>query len=339
MFDFGRDTKRKLLPAIFLFGIFVLSLMYFNIVLLLFAGILLAVLIRSLNSLVEKILPIGEKTSLFITLSVLLVLLGGMLFFSLPEMSSQISLFLDSLPNALNDLKNALGRIGLGRFAEDIPGAVKKFSSRPDVLTNITGIFSTTFGFIADIGIILFIAIFLAANPDSYVEGTIRLFPPSMRKKVSFVLSEIENTLRWWLLGRVIAMVFIGILTTLGLWAIGIPLALLLGVLAGLLNFIPYLGPILSLLPAILFAIPQGLQTLGFVLILYASVQTVESYILTPIIQMKAVEVAPAYGIVFQVLLGVAAGGFGVAMGGPAAAVSVVLFRELYLKPIETEQG
>jgi predicted PurR-regulated permease PerM len=312
--------------------------MYFNIVLLFFAGILLAVLLRFLSSLIEKFVPVGEKTSLLITLSILLTVSGAILFFSLPEISRQISLFLDSLPDALNDLRNALGRIGLDRFAEDIPAAVKKFSSRPDVLTRITGLFSTTFGFIADMGIILFIAVFLAANPDFYVKGTIRIFPPSMRKKASFVLGEVENTLRWWLLGRAIAMVFIGILTTLGLWAIGIPLALLLGVLAGLLSFIPYLGPILSILPAILFAIPQGLQTLGFVLVLYAAIQIIETHILTPIIQLKAVDIAPAYGIIFQVMLGVAAGGFGVVMGGPLAAVSVVLFRELYLKPIETEQ-
>jgi predicted PurR-regulated permease PerM len=126
-------------------------------------------------------------------------------------------------------------------------------------------------------------------------------------------------------------MTLIGTLTGAGLAVLGIPLALALGVVAGLLNFIPYLGPLMSFMPAALLSLSQGAQTLLWVLGLYVLVQGLESYVVTPLIQQQAVALPPALLITAQVLLGVALGWLGLLLATPITAAIVVLVRELYV--------
>ena len=129
-------------------------------------------------------------------------------------------------------------------------------------------------------------------------------------------------------------MALIGILTFLGLWFLDIPLALTLSLLACALTFIPNFGPILSAMPAVLFAMSQGVATAGYVIGLYVVVQTLESYLVTPLIQQRTISLAPALTIVSQLILGVLAGVTGLALAAPLTAASLVLVREMYVKDV-----
>ena len=121
-------------------------------------------------------------------------------------------------------------------------------------------------------------------------------------------------------------------LTTIGLWLLDVPLALVLGLIAALFTFIPNIGPILSAIPAVLFGLTVSPQQALYVGLLYGGIQVVESYLLTPLVQRKTIELPPALTLAAQVLLGVTFGGLGVALAAPLTAVTVVGTRMLYVE-------
>ena len=127
-------------------------------------------------------------------------------------------------------------------------------------------------------------------------------------------------------------MLFISGITALGLWLIGVPYALTLAVIAGLLSFIPNIGPVLALIPALLVALMQGPSTILWVTALYMGTQFFESYFLTPYLQQEVVEIPPAFALIMQVLFGVMAGALGVVLAVPITAAGMVVVRMLYVE-------
>jgi predicted PurR-regulated permease PerM len=129
-------------------------------------------------------------------------------------------------------------------------------------------------------------------------------------------------------------MAVIGVLTTLGLWIIGIDLAMILGLIAGVLSFIPNIGPIIALIPAILIALISGPDKVIYVMLLYGGVQGIETYMLTPVLQQRMVDLPPALTISMQVLLGVLAGAVGVIVATPITAALMVMGKMWYVEDL-----
>jgi predicted PurR-regulated permease PerM len=179
--------------------------------------------------------------------------------------------------------------------------------------------------------IVLFIGVYAAVEPSIYRRGFLVLIPPQHRDRTGKVISEVVDTLRWWLIGKFISMTIIGVLTTVGLWIMGIPLALALGIIAAIFTFIPNIGPLLSAIPAVLLGLIDSPQQALYIAALYVGIQTVESYMITPLIQRKTVSLPPALTLSAQVLLGVIFGGLGVALATPMTAAALVLSRMLYV--------
>src|SRR3954468_22181102 len=116
----------------------------------------------------------------------------------------------------------------------------------------------TVFGGVADLVLVLFLSMYLGVNPASYRNGFLLLLPPVHRERVGHALEEAGVALRKWLMGQLGAMLMVGVLTGLGLWLVGVPLAIPLGILSGLLDFVPVIGPFAGSLPGILIAFAQG---------------------------------------------------------------------------------
>jgi predicted PurR-regulated permease PerM len=129
-------------------------------------------------------------------------------------------------------------------------------------------------------------------------------------------------------------MSLVGILTALGLWLLGVPLALILGLIAALLEFVPYIGTILSAVPAILLALLQGPMQALWVVLLYFVIQSIESYLLTPLVQQRVVSLPPALVLAAQVLMGVLFGAWGIILATPLTAALLVLVQMLYIEDI-----
>ncbi|MDZ4159759.1 MAG: AI-2E family transporter, partial [Anaerolineaceae bacterium] len=202
------------------------------------------------------------------------------------------------------------------------------------LLERVTGIFSSTVGAIISLAIIVFLGFYLAIQPNLYIQGFLHLFPLNNRERMHAVLEECGQTLQWWLLGRAISMVSVGTMISIGLGIMGIPLAMALGFLAALLDFIPNIGPVVATLPAVIIALGQDPVKALYVLILYFVIQQIENYLITPIIQQRTVDLPPALTIVAQVLLTVILGAFGLLIASPLMAVLIVIVRMLYVEDI-----
>jgi predicted PurR-regulated permease PerM len=196
----------------------------------------------------------------------------------------------------------------------------------------VASFFTTTFGALGNSVVVLFLGLFLAISPDWYANGLIRLFPVHRRERAREVLEATGNALGSWLIAKLTTMTVIGVLTTLGLWLLGIDLALVLGVIAALLSFIPNIGPIASVIPAALIALVTGPEKALYVLLLYAAVQTAESYLLTPMLQQHMVDLPPALLLTMQVLLGVLAVILGVILAVPLTAAGMIMVKMWYVE-------
>lgn len=218
------------------------------------------------------------------------------------------------------------------RLFSQAPQAEEMLPDKADLLAEATGVFSTTLGALANVVIILFIGLFLAVEPRLYTDGLIRLVPIGRRARAREVLYAVGDVLQWWLVGKVVAMLVIGVLTALGLWLLGVELALTLGLIAALLTFIPNIGPVLALVPAVLLALLHSPTQALYVVLLYLAIQTVESYVLTPLVQRRTVSLPPALTISAQVALGVLLGGLGLVLATPLTVALLVLIQRLYIE-------
>jgi predicted PurR-regulated permease PerM len=140
--------------------------------------------------------------------------------------------------------------------------------------------------------------------------------------------------LSWWLIGKGASMLFIGVLTWIGLSIIGVPLALTLGLIAGLFSFVPNFGPILSAVPAILLAFIDSPTKALYVLILFVAVQLIESNLVTPLIERRTVELPPVLTIFAQLALTILVGAVGLILATPILAVVMVLVQTIYIQDI-----
>ncbi len=146
------------------------------------------------------------------------------------------------------------------------------------------------------------------------------------------------RSLRFWLLGRLASMVFVGLIAGIGLKLLGVPMAFTLGLIAGLATFIPYIGPILGAIPALLVALLEGPIIVLYVAILYFVVETVESSFIAPLAAKKAVHLAPAYTVIIQLAGGAVAGIPGVILATPLAVIGAVTIQLLYVEDVLGEK-
>ena len=134
-------------------------------------------------------------------------------------------------------------------------------------------------------------------------------------------------------------MAVVGLITTIGLWLLGIPLASTLGLITGLFEFAPFIGPILAAVPAVLIAFTQSPMDALYVIILYIAIQQIEGYLITPYVQKRAVDLPPALTIFAQLLMGVLFGLFGLLLATPLVAASMVIVRMAYIEDVLGDHG
>lgn len=315
--------------------VLLLLLMWYavNVLLLIFAGILLAVFLRGLSRAVNRFTKLPEGWSLAAVIILFLLLTSVLVWWLAPSVVEQVAELRRTLPESVRQGEARLAEYGWGqKIIERLPTFDDALPNGADAFSRATGIFSSTLSAVANFVIIIFVGIFLAVDGRAYLSGFVRLFPFGKRARAREVLDELGFTLWWWLIGKVIAMVIVGVFTWLGLWLFGVPLSLTLGLLAGILNFIPNIGPFLAGIPGVLMALTVSPTVALYVLIFYFVIQSLESYILVPYLQRKTVNLLPALTIVAQFLLGFLIGSIGLILASPLAAVAFVLVRMLYLE-------
>ncbi len=192
--------------------------------------------------------------------------------------------------------------------------------------------FATTFGVLTDCLILAILSIYFCVSPTKYRNGILQLVPTSWREELSELLGESSRTLWRWMLGRVLAMTVVGVLFGIGLLVVGVPMALELGIFAALVTFIPNIGGIAAVLPALLLASQQGSTAVIAVGLLYLGIQFVESYLITPLVQEHQVALPPAMVILAQIVAGLLFGFWGIVFATPMFAVTHLWLRRLYIE-------
>lgn len=321
-------------------GAAVVLLLYFlqhlaEALLLVFAGLLLGVALDGTARWLEGLLPLRRGLSLLIILAVGLIVLFAGTWLAGPRIADQAARLMERVPAALENMRSSLADIELGRVAlERAPSLEEFLAPRSGLMGRITGLFSSAVGVVFGIVVVIFVGLFTAASPNTYVRGAVHIVPRSRRERVRQVIGFMGRALRWWLVGRLASMLVVGLLTVVGLLIVGLPLALILGLVAGLLSFVPLVGPVVAAIPAILVGFVQGPLQALYVVVVYTVVQTLESNLITPIIQKQAVSLPPALLIVGQLLMGVLFGWFGVLLATPLVVVAIVAGQSLYVEDV-----
>lgn len=308
-----------------------------TLLLLIFAGALLALMLRSGSAWIEQRLHVGRRWSLPLVVIFAVAVLSFGIWLRGPAIEVQIDQLQEKLPQAARVLVARVNSQGWGQWLVAHGVGVEQLPRAMDVLPRVTGVLSSTAGFLAGIMIILFLGIAMAAEPETYYKGVVRLFRPRARAYASYVAAEIARALRWWLVARFVSMSAVGAMAFLGLWMLGIPLAGTLGVLAALLAFIPNVGPFLSVIPPVLLAFGDGPRQVIFVIALFCAIHAIEGFFVTPIAERAAVQLPPALTFSAQMLLAIVAGPVGFALAAPLTTVAMVLVRTVYMQKVIEE--
>ena len=195
-------------------------------------------------------------------------------------------------------------------------------------------IISSIFGAVGGLIIILFIAMYIAAQPDVYRKGLVHLVPHRARSRAYDVLGTLGDTLRQWLIARLIAMVAIGLVTGIGLALLKVKGAAALGVLAGLLEIVPFFGPFVAAIPAIGIALVDSPQKALGVVILYIIVQQLEGNVITPLLLEKRLDIPPVLTVVGVAAMGMVFGVLGMLIAEPLLAAALVVTKMLYVEDV-----
>ncbi len=304
-----------------------------SLALMIFAAVLVAVLLDAAGRGVRRVLPVGRAFSVILSILLLLIAFLGTITVLGAQIVAELSELTQKLPRAVSEFERWLK---LGSLEDWITQNMQKAVESGSMLWGLSG--ATTVIVSVATGLLLALAggAFLALNPDGYRNGALRLLPAHLRPKGNETFHAIGRALRAWLIGQLVAMVTVGVFTALGLWLMGVSTAIALGVIAGLLEFIPYVGPVASAIPAIAVAFVDEPATALWVMALYFFIQQIEGVLLIPLIQRETVDLPPAATVFSIVAFGIVLGPVGIVLAAPLTVFAMVIIRQLWVPWVDT---
>jgi predicted PurR-regulated permease PerM len=296
-------------------------------VLIVLAGIVMAVLI---DGLVRRV-PLPRIASLVLLAVLTLGLLTALSWWTGSALVDQVEGIRERVTEAWPRVQGWLSAQPWGaRTLEEL----SKFQWTEQAGGRFGDVLFAAFGGLATMLLVPVFAIFFAVSPKLYVESIVHLFPLERRPRLREVIGKVAHALRSWFVGRAISMTVVGVGTTLGLLAAGVPMPLALGLIAGLLSFVPNVGPPIAAIPGVLVGLSVSPSTALWALAVYVGVQAIDNYIVTPFVDQRAVDVPPAAQLGMQLLLGLAAGAIGVFLATPLMIIVVVMVQAFYVQDV-----
>lgn len=300
-----------------------------DVFILVFGAIVVAAVLRALSDPLARLTGLPAQLALaIVAIAILgLLVLGGMLIGD--RLAAEMDRLITAVPEAWTRLRAWLEQFRIGRAMLEGLGTLSIGGT--SVPARLASVATFTFSGLVDAALVLVIGVFIAADPDLYRRGLLKLVPRGARHQAREAVGAVAHALRRWLLAQGIAMLSIGLLTGIGLWILGVPMALGLGILAGLMAFIPYIGPFVSAGPGILLAFSIDPATALYALMLYIGVQQVEGNVITPLAQRWAAATPPALALVSVIIFGLLFGLPGVLFATPLMIAVVALVDTLYV--------
>lgn len=311
-----------------------------QVVLLVFAAVVLATVLNRVVRLLQQY-RIKRGIAIAITVVLLLLLVVGIFAVIVPRLIAQLQQFVYLLPQALERVRGWYERLQTvipGGVLQDDRGLnaltqqLQTFATR--LVGNFFALISNSLAVVVSLLLFFVITIMLLVNPSPYRRTFVLAFPAFYRRRVDEIISQCEESLVGWIKGTLLAMFVIGILSYIGLLILRVPLPLVNALIAGLLEFIPNVGPALSILPPVLLALLDAPWKAGAVIGLYLLIQQFESLVLVPVIMAQEVSLLPVFTILAVVVFASFFGFLGLFLAIPLLIVTQIWLKEVLVKDV-----
>lgn len=310
-----------------------------QVLLLVFAAVVFA---TALSSLAKSLQRFGLKRSGAVLISIVTLLVMGILFVALivPPFITQSQQLVELVPRGFDRVQAWFDQMQqmIPGYSQYLPGVDDLVRQAQPLVTRVVGnffaLFSNALTVLLNILLVLILTIMLLINPQPYRQGFIALFPSFYRRRADQILSLCEVSLVNWIIGILINMVVIGLVSGIALLILGVPLVLANALLAGLLEAIPNVGPVLSVVPPIAVALLDAPWKAVAVLIVYILIQQLEQYLLVPFVMSRQVAILPAVTLISQVICAIAFGFLGLFLAIPLVIVGQIWVRETLIHDI-----
>jgi predicted PurR-regulated permease PerM len=302
----------------------------FDVLLMALAGSLMAVYFHGLGDIIQRRTKLVRKPAMIISIIGTFIIVGVLCWFMGTKIQVQVAELSDKLPATISTAKAKLAETPLGNKILD---AVSGNNSQK-LMTTAQNLFTTGFGVLGDMYIILFLGIFFTANPSLYKDGILALVPENKKDLGTHIMNRISLSLKGWLKGMLLSMVLITVLIAIGLTIMGVPVALALALITGILELVPNIGSLIAMIPGVLLALTISTNVAIIVAIMYIVSQTIVANIVTPLIQKKMINLPPALTLISQLIMGSVSGALGIILAVPLLAISIILVDELYVQKI-----
>lgn len=327
------DDDARFVRRLFLtLGVIALAAtLYFtgDLLILAFGSILGAIVIHAIAEIYEDHLHVPQKPALalaILTIFAIITFLGWLIGV---EFRTQVNLLVARLPDIVNEIGGEMAQSPVGAKVVD---AVRAAFAGSRVAQDIGGLAEGAGQLVLNALLVLVGAIFFAVDPKVYERGFLLLMPPGKRAVMEDALLDTASTLRLWLRAQLIQMTTMGVLVGLGLWLVGVPSAPALGLLTGLSEFVPYVGPIAAMVPALGLAATQSVDHVLLTIAVFAIVRVIQTNFITPFVTSRVIAIPPAVTLFAILAIGAVFGLFGLFFSAAMLVVIYTLIRSLYLR-------
>jgi predicted PurR-regulated permease PerM len=323
--DPARTIAHVLRATAILVGVAALLWVMADAFLIIFLATLLSAMLRGLGRGLHRVTRLNMTISVLLVFVLLAAALCGASWWIGPKLAAEAKQLWSQISGQLNGLRPTLRGLGLGQLVGGSSGEV------PHMVALVA---TSTLAFIGAVLVIAATAVYFAIAPELYIEGVVHLVPRWYQERARSILLEMGAAMQGWLLGQLIDMIVVGVLVGGGLALLGTPLALVLGVIAGLFTFVPYFGTIASAVPALLVGLTGGLRATLWILLLFLLAHGVEGYLVSPFVQRRTVHLPPALTVLAMVMLTAVFGISGVLIATPLVAVLIVGITRVYVEDV-----
>ena len=325
-----RSYVARVLIALALVGCAVLLWQLSDLVMVVFGAVVVAVMLNALVVQTVRHTPLSQGLALAGVLVLLVILFALLIWLFGAQLAGEIESLKASLPNAWAHFQSWLAESPVGPTVKHF--TEQTTSGAGDLATRLGALAMSASGNLTQLVLMLAGGIYLAAQPDLYRSGLLKLFPADRRALVGEAMDASGHALKAWLVGQLLAMVVVGLLTGLGLWMLGVPVAFGLGIITAVLDFVPIAGPVLAAIPAVLLGFTVSPQVGFGALLVFVVIQQLESHVLQPLIQQRVVDLPPALLLISLFAIGGVFGLPGVVLAAPLTVVIFVLVKRLYVR-------
>ena len=348
-----RAFVRRVLIVLLLGGVAAALWMSSHALILLFGAILFAVILRGLAGLLLRLAPrLPDTVAVGIVLVLFLLVIAGCLLLFGAQISEQFGKVAQQLPSGLTQVEQWLRQTEWGHRLLEFSGGGLPLSGgngpaagagdgvmgggAPDAVGWLVRQAGQALLLVANglagLVVVFFGAVFLALQPGLYRSGLEKMVPKDRQAQVDRAMDRSGNALWLCAAGQLFEMIIIGVLTGVGLWLLGVPAPLALGIIAGLLEFIPFAGPILAAIPGVLLALTVSPTLALWTALFYLILQQLEGNVILPLVQRRAVSLPPVMAIFALLVAGALFGAIGVLFAVPMAVAVLTLVQDLYVK-------